>query len=259
MYVQLLDTQISNSLTSTQVFIAAEYYLPLYFQSVRSAPPIQSGVYILPLTVIEAIMGIACGIIIHRTGRYREPIWAGMVLLTLGTGLYIDISATSSLGKVIAFEIVAGMGAGLIFEPPLIAIQALVAQEDVATATATLGFVRNLATSMSIVIGGVVIQNSMSLQASHLRAAGLSPALVRDFTGGDAAANVNMIKQIADPAQRLAVKEAFAWSLRNMWILMTGVAAVGALASWCIQTSVLSKEHTETKTGLQEKKEGRAD
>lgn len=220
-----------------------------------SASPIQSGLYILPLTILEALMGIGCGVIIHRTGRYRELIWAGLLLLTLGTGLYIDISATSSLGKVIAFEIVAGMGAGLAFEPPLIAIQSLVAQDDVATATATLGFVRNLATSMSIVIGGVVIQNSMSLQASRLRAAGLSPALVTDFTGGDAAANVEMIKKIVDPAQRLAVKEAFSMSLRNMWILMAAVAAVGAVASWCIKMSVLSHEHTETKTGIKEKEE----
>ena len=218
-----------------------------------SASPILSGLHILPLTLFEAFVSITAGVIIHRTGRYQELIWGGMAMLTLGTGLYINIDASSSLGKIIGFEIVAGIGAGMLFEPPLIALQALVAQDDIATATATLGFIRNLATSMSVVIAGVVIQNSMSQRSGTLRAAGLSDELLSEFTGGDAAANVNKIASIMDVAQRDAVKEAFAWSLQRTWILMTAMAGFGLLASFFIIKAVLSKEHTETKTGIKEK------
>ena len=63
----------------------------MYFQSARTASPIKSGVYILPLTIIEALTGIAAGIYIHRTGRYIELIFTGMALLTLGTGLYLSL------------------------------------------------------------------------------------------------------------------------------------------------------------------------
>ena len=49
-----------------QVFIAAEFYMPLFFQSVKEASPIRSGVLILPITVGEALMGITAGIFIHR-------------------------------------------------------------------------------------------------------------------------------------------------------------------------------------------------
>lgn len=253
-YVQLRVSTLDTS-DCWQVFIAGEYYLPLYFQSVKQATPIKSGLYLLPLTVLEALMGIIAGVFIHRTGRYLEPIWAGMALLTIGNGLYILLTATSSLGEIIGFEIVAGIGAGLLFEPPLIAMQALVAQDDVASATATIGFVRNMATSMSIVIGGVVFQNSMALRAPELRAAGLSAELVGDFTGGDAAASVELIGTVMDPATQLVVKEAFAWSLRNMWALMTGVCGVGFFAGLFITKAKLSREHTETRTGLKEKRE----
>ncbi|KAG9962650.1 putative MFS transporter, partial [Aureobasidium melanogenum] len=235
------------------IFIAAEYFLPLYFQSVKQATPIHSGIYILPLTLCEAFMGIMSGIIIHRTGRYQELIWAGMALCTLGMGLYIYIDASTPLATILGLEVVEGLGAGMLFEPPLIAMQALVKQDDVATATATLGFIRNLATSMSIVIAGVVIQNSMASKSSALRAAGLSPKLLSEFTGGDAAANVEMIKNIVDVGQRNAVKEAFAFSLQRTWILMTAVSAFGLAASFFIVRSQLSKEHTETKTGIKEK------
>lgn len=198
-------------------------------------------------------MGIMSGIIIHRTGRYQELIWVGMALCTLGMGLYIYIDASTPLATILGLEVVEGLGAGMLFEPPLIAMQALVKQDDVATATATLGFIRNLATSMSIVIAGVVIQNSMASRSSALRSAGLSPELLSEFTGGDAAANVELIKNIADVGQRNAVKKAFAFSLQRTWILMTAVSAFGFAASFFIVRSHLSKEHTETKTGIKEK------
>lgn len=240
---------------NVQVFIAAEYFLPLYFQSVKSASPIHSGLYILPLTLCEAFMGIVSGVVIHMTGRYQELIWTGMAMLTLGFGLYIYIDASTPLGAILGLEVIEGLGAGMLFEPPLIALQALVPQDDVATATATLGFIRNLATSMSIVIAGVVIQNSMSQRSGDLRAAGLSSQLLSEFTGGDAAANVERVSQIQDAGQRRAVQEAFAFSLQRTWILMTAMAAFGLVASFFIIKSVLSKEHTETKTGIKEKKE----
>lgn len=198
-------------------------------------------------------MGVTSGVIIHMTGRYQELIWGGMALCTLGMGLYIYIDANTPLATILGLEVVEGLGAGMLFEPPLIALQALVKQDDIATATATLGFVRNLATSMSIVIAGVVIQNSMSSRSADLRAAGLSPQLLAEFTGGDAAANVEQIRTIADKAQRDAVKDAFAFSLQRTWILMTAMSAFGLVASVFVIKSVLSKEHTETKTGIKEK------
>lgn len=66
-------------------------------------------------------MGLLCGIVIHQTGRYLELIRCGMVLLTIGTGLYIYLGATSSIAKIVGFQIIAGLGAGMLFEPPLIA------------------------------------------------------------------------------------------------------------------------------------------
>lgn len=219
------------------------------------ASPLRSGLYILPLTVTEAIGGLFCAVVIHRTGRYQELIWTGLTLATIGTGLYILIDEHSSLGMILGFQIIAGVGVGLLFEPPMIALQATVQQDDVATATATFGFIRTLATAMSIVIGGVVIQNSMAMQKTQLMAAGLSGSLLNDFAGGDAAANVEKIKTIVNEGQREAVKAAFAHSLRNMWILMTAMAGIGLVLSLFIARAHLSKEHTETRTGIKEKQE----
>lgn len=195
-------------------------------------------------------MGVMVGILIHRTGKYLELMWFGMSLLTLGFGLLIHLNAVSPLSQIVSFQVVAGLGSGLMFEPPLIAIQAHVSQDDTATATATFAFVRNLGMAISVVVGGVLFQNGMQLRAPSLRAAGISTGLVEQFSGSDAAANVMAISKLDGFAQKIAVKDAFAWSLRNSWILYTCMAFVGLVATAFVGKRELSREHVETKTGI---------
>ncbi len=250
-----LPKVISTTNANYKAFIAAEYYLPLYFQSVRQSSPLRSGVLLLPTVITEALCGIATGLIIHRTGRYLDLIYVGMAFLTLGSGLFINLTANSPLYEIIIFQIITGTGAGLLFEPPLIALQSLVSQADTATATATFGFIRNIATALSVVVCGVVFQNGMELREPILREQGLPTNVTDLLTGSAAAANVMVISTLRDPAQVQDVKEAFAWSLRNMWIMVTCVSACGIVASLFIGKHVLGTEHTETKTGLKNMEE----
>jgi len=143
--------------------------MPLYFQSVLEASPIRSGLLLLPFIVTGAISGVLCGFIIHQTGRFREIIWIGTLLLTLGFGLFISFDATTSTPKAVCFLIVGGLGSGMLFEAPLIAIQSQVEQQDVATATATLAFIRNIALSISTILGGTIFQlhEQSRLVAAH--------------------------------------------------------------------------------------------
>lgn len=232
-------------------FIAGEYYLPLFFQAVREASPIRSGVLILPITLSEAALGIITAVIMHQTGRYREVMWLGAILVCLGTGLYITFDVDTPLAQLVGLMLIGGSGCGFLFEAPVIALQNTVSQADVATATATFGLLRNVATSVSIVIGGVVLQNGMDGQTARLRASGLPDDLVAAFSGSHAAANVDLIKGIADAGQRRVVQNAFAVSMQDMWIMYTCIAAVGIFASPFIRQTKLSKEHTETRTGIQ--------
>ncbi|KAJ5508684.1 Major facilitator superfamily domain general substrate transporter [Penicillium freii] len=231
------------------VFIAGEYYIPLYLQSVHGSSPMSSGILVLPLVIMEAVSGVLAGVIIHRTGRYLELIWIGLALMTLGNGLYINLTVNSHIGEIIGYQILSGLGIGFLFQTPIIAIQATVSQEDTATATATLGVVRNMANAFSVVIGGVVFQNSMTKRQASLLDSGMSPSMAAQMSG-DASASIEYIGSINDKAQLLAVREAFAWSLRNMWILYTCMSALGILFSLFIPKVKLNKEHVETKTGL---------
>lgn len=236
----------------SMVLIGMEYYLPLFFQSVQQASPLRSGLLILPLIVTQAVVEILAGVIIHRTGRYRESIWAGVTLMTLGTGLYIHFGTDTPVSVVVGLEIIGALGPALLFQGPMISIQNAVSQADTAAATASLGFIRSVAMSLSVVVGGVVFQNSMEARQSTIAATGLGESVLEALSGSQAAANVGITASIQDGSQRQVVLEAFAWSMRNMFIMYTCLAAVAMIASAFIKHRDLMTEHTETRTGVQE-------
>ena len=235
-------------------FIAGSYFLPLYFQAVLGATPLLSGVYLFPYVISLSLMSAAAGIIIRKTGRYRPVIWFGTTLMCIGFGLYINFPATASWPRIILFQIVAGLGVGPNFQAPLIALQSKIRPRDIAAATATFGFVRNLATAMSVVIGGVIFQNQMAQHAAQLSM--LPPQAAAALAGGSAGASTQLVDALPD-AQKQPVLDAYAESLSRMWIFYTCTGFLAVVFSFLIGKRTLSKDHTEVRTGIEAQEEER--
>ncbi|KAK8099900.1 multidrug resistance protein fnx1 [Apiospora kogelbergensis] len=229
-------------------FISGSYYLPLYFQAVLGADALLSGVYILPYALSLSFVSAGTGVWMKKTGQYLPPIIFGMAVMTLGFGLFIDLDASYNWAKIIIFQIIAGIGTGPNFQSPLIALQSSVEPRNIASATSAFGFVRQLATSISVVIGGVVFQNQMQKQRPQLLAA-LGPQLADQLSGGSAGGNVAVVAALQGEPGRVA-KGAYWNSLQTMYIMYTCFAALGLLLSPLIGQKKLSKEHKEHKTGL---------
>lgn len=212
-----LFSKLTNKATLAVVFthgfafIAAPYYLPLYFQAIRGATPILSGVYLLPTAVILALSSCGAGIFIRKVGLNLPPLYFGMFLLTLGYGLFVDFTSTSSWTKLIVFQIVAGIGMGPVFQSPIIALHAHIQPRDVGTSTATIGFVRQLATSVSVVIGEVDFQNQMNKKVAALTQL-LGPELAKQLDGASAGASTRIINDLPHD-QRVVVRKYYAESL----------------------------------------------
>ncbi|KAI0976621.1 multidrug resistance protein fnx1 [Xylaria arbuscula] len=231
------------------VFISGSYYLPLYFQAVVGSSSLLSGAYLLAYALSLSFVSAGIGIWMKKTGQYLPPIIFGMVFLTLGFGLFIDLGADVNWAKIVIYQIIAGIGVGPNFQSPLIALHSGLHPKDIAAGTSTFQFIRQLGTSISIVIGGVVFQNGMQKQYPTLLAE-LGPELANQLSGSSAAANVGLVAGLKGEQGKVA-RTAFANSLREMFIVFTVISAVGLIVSPFVGRRKLSKEHTEYKTGLQ--------
>ena len=230
-------------------FMSGSYWLPLYFQGVLGASSLLSGVYLLPFALSLSVVSSISGITIKKTGNYLIPIIFGMFVMTLGFGLFTDLGTEVNWAKLIIFEIIAGIGVGPNFQAPLIALQTNVQPRDIGSATASFSFLRQMGTSISVAIGGVIFNNEMAKQQATLSGQ-LPPELASMLTGANAAGSVQVVGQLRGHQGDVA-KGAFWHSLQTMYIVYTCFAFTGFLISLFIRQTTLKKEHAEHKTGLQ--------
>lgn len=230
------------------VFISVSYYMPLYFQGVLGASALMSGVYVLPFTFVLGACSAAAGFLIKKTGKYKPPIVVGFALMTLGYGLFIDLDPYANWPKIILYQIVLALGVGPNFQSPLIALQSTVQPRDIASATGTYMFVRQLSTSISIVVGGVIFNNAINKQYGNLIGV-LGQETASLLTGQNAAASVTQVAALPEP-QRSIAQNAYWQALRTMFIFYVAFAGLGFVISFFVGGKTLSKEHTEHKTGL---------
>lgn len=232
------------------VFIAQSYYLPLYFQTVLGLTPILSGVTLFALVVPLSMCSAICGILIRKTGRYQEIIWISTCFLCLGNGLLIDLKPHASWPRIIIYQVLSGIGTGPLFQSPLIALQSHLKGYDAAVGTATYGFIRNISTSLSVVLGGVVFQNELAGKQTYLRSV-LGQQLAEQFSSSSFGATATQLRHLPQ-AQRTALDNAYTSSLRTMWIFYTAFAGLGIVISLFITKVELSKTREKARTGIEE-------
>ncbi|KAM7188436.1 Major facilitator superfamily domain containing protein [Naviculisporaceae sp. PSN 640] len=231
------------------VFISGSYYLPLYFQAVLGANPLLSGLYALPFALSLSGVSALTGLFIKKTGKYLPCIIFGMVTMTLGFGLFIDLDRELNVAKLVLYQIVAGVGVGPNFQAPLIALQTGVQSRDIGSATGTFGFVRQLFTSISVVVGGVVFQNRMQAQYPEL-VRELGPQTAELLSGHNAASNVGAVAALTGRQGEIA-RDAYLRSLKTMYILYVAFSGLGLVLAFFVSSRKLSKDHEEHKTGLE--------
>ncbi|KAH7253421.1 hypothetical protein FSOLCH5_014173 [Fusarium solani] len=202
------------------IFISYDFFLPLYFQVILGFKPIISGVTLFALILPMSFVTLLGGYIVRRTGNFKILITIGAGLMTLGTGLFIDLSQTVQWAKIIVFQFIAGMGSGVLFQNPMIALQSHVHHKDLTATMSAYTFLRSLFTSISIVVGTVLIQRTVG--------------------GG------NLTSVSRDEGSATTDKQDYMDGLRIMWAFYTSLAGVVFLVSFLIKPKKNKKmDHVE--------------
>jgi len=137
------------------------YYLPIYFQSIKSASAAQSGIRNLPLILAVSLLTIFSGGLITATGHFGSLMVIGSILATIGTGLIYTLDIDTGSGKWIGYQIVAGVGLGVALQIPVIVNQALVAPSDLSSISAVTLFMQTLGGSIWVSAGQAAFVNRL--------------------------------------------------------------------------------------------------
>jgi MFS transporter, DHA2 family, multidrug resistance protein len=215
------------------------FALPQYFQDVRGADALGSGVRLLPL-VGGMLVGMVGGTRLAAPKRARggKPagrppagprtiVTAGYLLMAVAMGLGAFTTLGSSTAYTLAWVAIAGLGLGLVMPAAMgIALGALSAERSGA-GSALLTAMRQVGSTIGVAILGTVISNSYSSGVASA-AAGL-PAQAAAAVRSSVGAGVAAAGQLGSSSLLEVVRSAFVHGMDLMLWTCGGIAVGCAL------------------------------
>lgn len=101
-------------------FLLLVYFLPIWFQAVKGASAVKSGIMNLPMVLSLIIVFILSGIGVTVTGYYAPFMIFGSIFGAIGVGLLSTLTPESNHSMWIGYQYIAGIRIGLGMQQPLI-------------------------------------------------------------------------------------------------------------------------------------------
>ncbi|KAI0814557.1 MFS general substrate transporter [Xylaria sp. FL0064] len=134
------------------VWQATQYFVPLYFQTLRGYTPLQSATLIVPFVAAQGLAGASSGPVMAKLARYAPVLRIGFLFWTLGAGLKLLFDENTPAYTYVVVLAIEGAGVGWVHQPGLVALQANSREQDRAVATGTRNVLRSLGGVVGIAI-----------------------------------------------------------------------------------------------------------
>jgi EmrB/QacA subfamily drug resistance transporter len=220
-------------------------FLPLYFQTVDLASPTEAGLRLVPMMVGVLVMSIVSGQLISHTGRYRVFPIVGTLLMSVGLVLLSRLDVGTSATSAALSLLVLGLGLGSVMQVLVLVVQNAVDYSVLGAATSGVTMLRGIGGSLGAAVFGTIFSTQL---ASQLRGAlpgrlGLQASHGTRLTGAQVAR--------LPAGARSIYQHAYVHSLRPVFVMAAGVAALGFALSLLMQERAL-RGAAATNTGLED-------
>ncbi|KAL3497165.1 major facilitator superfamily domain-containing protein [Aspergillus germanicus] len=200
------------------------YYMPEYFQSVKSYTPVIAGVASLPGTITTVPCAILVGVV-----------------------------EGTSVVQWVFIQGVSGLGIGCLFPSISIAVQASVPQREVGVAATLVLFFRSLGQALGVAVGSVILDNQLRRHLSTALLTGLRGTATADSLLGGRALNAASLVEIldrlpADSPEAMEIRQALVKSCQVIWMVICGFAGTNLVLSFFVREFGLD-QRLETEQG----------
>lgn len=181
---QVFSSVAVLSLGVGAVILSLAYYLPLFLQGVLGESATNSGAVLTPLLIANVIAGSMSGFIVARSGKYQRLAISAAVVMNVGIFLLSQMTQSTSLTEAAVFMVITGLGFGIFFTIPTLAVQNAVPYTQMGVVTGTSRYLQQVGATLGIAVVGSVVANGINSDinshlpagASQLPAAALSAA-----------------------------------------------------------------------------------
>lgn len=129
------------------------YFLPIWFQAIKHASAVKSGIMSLPFVLGLVSMGISAGILTKKIGYYTPWMILSSILTPIGAGLITTFTPHTGHSAWIGYQALFGLAVGLGMQQPSVAAQTVLSRKDVSIGAALMMFSQTLGGAVFISVG----------------------------------------------------------------------------------------------------------
>lgn len=168
--------------------------------------------------------GLIGGVSVAKSGKYRPQLFLAWLSLVAAGAALVTLDADSSRGKYIGYQVIIGLGLGILMTTAFFPVLAPLPVNLNANALAFFMFVRFFSQVWGVTVGGTILQNELSTR--------LPASFIQKFPQGTSVAySIIPIIPTLDEPLRTEVRVAFAEALKRFWWVLFGVGCAGLAAS----------------------------
>ena len=142
------------------------YYLPIWFQAIKGASAIQSGVDLIAYMIANALFSVFAGILVSKVGYYTPPAIVGSAIGAIGCGLLSTLQVDSGPGKWVGYQVLTSAGLGMAVQQGVIAVQAVLRLDQVPIGIAAIVSMQSLGGAVFVSVGNNILQNRLNEAAA---------------------------------------------------------------------------------------------
>ncbi|KND88271.1 putative HC-toxin efflux carrier TOXA, partial [Tolypocladium ophioglossoides CBS 100239] len=207
------------------------YWIPIWFQAIKNASPVESGEMTIPLLLSQSLASIIAGGLVSKVVGYAPPFMlASSVMMSIGAGLLTTLKIDSGHPEWIGYQVLFGFGLGIGMQQSSNAVSVILDKKAFNSAISLFFFGMQLGGSLCVCIGQNVLNQRLIQSLKDASIPDLDPYAVL-HTGATQLGS--LVHTDADLAK---LQLAYNHSLTSVFYVGVGVAALslfgGAFVEW---------------------------
>ncbi|MCW2742847.1 MAG: Drug resistance transporter, EmrB/QacA subfamily [Blastococcus sp.] len=217
-------------------------FLGQYLQISRGYSPTAAGLLTIPMIAGLLVSSTVSGLLITRTGRWKNFLVSGSILVVAGFGLLSTIDHETNMVLLGVFLFVLGTGIGMTMQNLVLAVQNTVAATDLGAASSAVAFFRSLGGTIGVSVLGAVL----STHVGDLIMRGLAaiPGAAQVAAEGSGSVGLADLSD-APPAVRNLIRVSYGDATGRIFLISAVVAAVAVAAVLFIREVALRTQSGE--------------
>ena len=195
------------------------YYLPQWFQVVKNVSPTRSGLMYLPLALSDVLSATFTGATLKFMDYPNIYLLLGMALMAIATSLMSTFAPDSSNNLWIPYQVLQGLGIGMVLSMPYVATQTVLKLGDIPVGTSLLQCFQFLGAAVYLAVAQTVFENSVNSRLGDL---GFDQQSITDLNHAGSAG----VRDAAGAAQLGDVVSAYNHGITRTFYVACSVAAV---------------------------------